>query len=288
MRLQRRDFYHSWFLSLMVYLGWDSKIFLLGKPHPCGRVLLFEISNLLVPLFLCWFSRLLHWEHRKNRYNMIQQGHVTQQIFSVWLNRDPASNTGGEIVFGGLDWRHFRGDHTYFPVTQKGYWQVWFLKSWIIESGSLNINWLHILVRFSDWNWRYSCSWYFNRWLWIVTHHKLCQKYWLSLTFEVFFPFSYFIPLNLSDQVPQPERKSNLVPTWEISSITWNHGFSVLDQQQKIPDWGTQPLWLDKPWPRPWSCGWLGISNRGHRSHTGGSVPPLALETDWLSIRGTK
>lgn len=57
-------------------------------------------------------------------YNMVEQGHVAQQIFSVWLNRDPTSTVGGEIVFGGLDWRHFRGEHSYFPVTQLGYWQI--------------------------------------------------------------------------------------------------------------------------------------------------------------------
>ncbi|KAE8673457.1 Aspartic proteinase A3 [Hibiscus syriacus] len=29
----------------------------------------------------------------------------------------------GEIVFGGVDPDHYRGKHTYVPVTQKGYWQ---------------------------------------------------------------------------------------------------------------------------------------------------------------------
>ncbi|KAJ1402988.1 Saposin-like type B, region 1 [Sesbania bispinosa] len=57
-------------------------------------------------------------------YNMIEQGHIAQKIFSLWLNPDPMSKIGGEIVFGGIDWRHFRGDHTYVPVTQKGYWQI--------------------------------------------------------------------------------------------------------------------------------------------------------------------
>uniref|UniRef100_A0A2P2KA76 Uncharacterized protein MANES_03G213100 n=1 Tax=Rhizophora mucronata TaxID=61149 RepID=A0A2P2KA76_RHIMU len=57
-------------------------------------------------------------------YNMIQQGHVSQQIFSLWLNHNPLSSVGGEIVFGGLDWRHFKGDHTFTPVTKKGYWQI--------------------------------------------------------------------------------------------------------------------------------------------------------------------
>ncbi|GAU16761.1 hypothetical protein TSUD_200040 [Trifolium subterraneum] len=57
-------------------------------------------------------------------YNMIEQGHMTQKVFSLWLNQNPSSNIGGEIVFGGIDWRHHRGDHTYVPVTQKGYWQI--------------------------------------------------------------------------------------------------------------------------------------------------------------------
>ncbi|KAJ7980482.1 Aspartic proteinase [Quillaja saponaria] len=57
-------------------------------------------------------------------YNMIHQGRVSQQIFSFWLNPDATSKVGGEIVFGGIDWRHFRGDHTYVPIAQKGYWQI--------------------------------------------------------------------------------------------------------------------------------------------------------------------
>ncbi|KAJ8767712.1 hypothetical protein K2173_020652 [Erythroxylum novogranatense] len=57
-------------------------------------------------------------------YNMAQQGLLNQQIFSLWLNPDPVSTVGGEIVFGGFDWRHFRGDHAYVPVTKRGYWQI--------------------------------------------------------------------------------------------------------------------------------------------------------------------
>ncbi|KEH37702.1 fungal proteinase A, aspartic proteinase superfamily protein [Medicago truncatula] len=57
-------------------------------------------------------------------YNMIEQGHISDKVFSLWFNKDPMAEVGGEIVFGGVDKRHFRGDHTYFPISQKGYWQI--------------------------------------------------------------------------------------------------------------------------------------------------------------------
>lgn len=56
-------------------------------------------------------------------YNMVQQGLVKEEVFSFWLNRDPDAKEGGEIVFGGVDRKHFKGNHTYAPVTEKGYWQ---------------------------------------------------------------------------------------------------------------------------------------------------------------------
>uniref|UniRef100_A0A7N0TEQ0 Aspartic proteinase n=1 Tax=Kalanchoe fedtschenkoi TaxID=63787 RepID=A0A7N0TEQ0_KALFE len=56
-------------------------------------------------------------------YNMVEQGLVHEEVFSFWLNRDPSAAVGGEIVFGGVDPNHFIGEHTYVPVTKKGYWQ---------------------------------------------------------------------------------------------------------------------------------------------------------------------
>lgn len=58
---------------------------------------------------------------------MAQQGLISQKIFSLWFNPDPEKSEGGEIIFGGVDPKHFKGEHTYVPVTQKGYWQVQFL-----------------------------------------------------------------------------------------------------------------------------------------------------------------
>ncbi|KAK4260410.1 hypothetical protein QN277_003527 [Acacia crassicarpa] len=57
-------------------------------------------------------------------YNMIKQGRLSQPLFSLWLNKESTSKVGGEIVFGGVDWRHYRGDHTYVPITKKSYWQI--------------------------------------------------------------------------------------------------------------------------------------------------------------------
>lgn len=56
-------------------------------------------------------------------YNMVGQDLVKEPIFSFWFNRDANAKEGGELVFGGVDPKHFKGEHTYVPLTQKGYWQ---------------------------------------------------------------------------------------------------------------------------------------------------------------------
>uniref|UniRef100_J3KYY3 Peptidase A1 domain-containing protein n=1 Tax=Oryza brachyantha TaxID=4533 RepID=J3KYY3_ORYBR len=54
---------------------------------------------------------------------MKEQKLIAKDIFSFWLNRDPDAPTGGELIFGGVDPNHYKGNHTYVPVTRKGYWQ---------------------------------------------------------------------------------------------------------------------------------------------------------------------
>lgn len=56
-------------------------------------------------------------------YNMVEQGLIREPVFSFWLNRKTEEEAGGELVFGGVDPNHFKGTHTYVPVTRKGYWQ---------------------------------------------------------------------------------------------------------------------------------------------------------------------
>ncbi|XP_047330206.1 aspartic proteinase A1-like [Impatiens glandulifera] len=56
-------------------------------------------------------------------YNMMNQGLIRNQVFSFRLDRNKKEEEGGELVFGGIDPKHHKGDHTYVPVTGKGHWQ---------------------------------------------------------------------------------------------------------------------------------------------------------------------
>jgi len=55
---------------------------------------------------------------------MVEQKLVDKKVFSFWLNRNADDADGGELVFGGVDPKHYKGDHTYVPISRKGYWQV--------------------------------------------------------------------------------------------------------------------------------------------------------------------
>jgi len=54
--------------------------------------------------------------------NILKRKLVDQPVFSFWINR--GTGDGGEMVLGGVDPAHFVGEHTWAPVTRKGYWQI--------------------------------------------------------------------------------------------------------------------------------------------------------------------
>jgi len=58
--------------------------------------------------------------------NAVAQKQVEKDQFSFWLNRDQDEDgvvDGGELVFGGVDEKHFVGEHVWVDLTKKGYWQ---------------------------------------------------------------------------------------------------------------------------------------------------------------------
>lgn len=77
---------------------------------------------------------------------MVNQGLVKEPVFSFWFNRNADEDEGGEIVFGGVDRNHFKGQHTYVPVTQKGYWQVGAQK---FQCAFIMLMLSHLLITFS-------------------------------------------------------------------------------------------------------------------------------------------
>ncbi|XP_060117303.1 cathepsin D [Heteronotia binoei] len=56
--------------------------------------------------------------------NAMNQRLLERNIFSFYLNRDPKSTPGGELLLGGTDPQYYSGDFNYVNVTRKAYWQV--------------------------------------------------------------------------------------------------------------------------------------------------------------------
>ncbi|OCT81860.1 hypothetical protein XELAEV_18024367mg [Xenopus laevis] len=56
--------------------------------------------------------------------NIMAQKLVESNVFSFYLNRNPDTQPGGELLLGGTDPKYYTGDFHYLNVTRKAYWQI--------------------------------------------------------------------------------------------------------------------------------------------------------------------
>lgn len=56
-------------------------------------------------------------------YRMVEQGLISEPIFSVWMGKQGEA-LGGELIFGAVNPGRFTGSMHWAPVIRKGYWEV--------------------------------------------------------------------------------------------------------------------------------------------------------------------
>ncbi|MBN3309937.1 CATD protein, partial [Amia calva] len=56
--------------------------------------------------------------------NMMSQKKVEKNVFSFYLNRNPDTQPGGELLLGGTDPKYYTGDFQYVNITRQAYWQI--------------------------------------------------------------------------------------------------------------------------------------------------------------------
>lgn len=72
------------------------------------------------------FQSWLHWQWQGMGFpeiavtgatppfqHMLEKGVIKEPVFSFWLNRNPDGEDGGELVLGGVDSAHFKGEHVW-------------------------------------------------------------------------------------------------------------------------------------------------------------------------------
>ena len=57
-------------------------------------------------------------------YNMIAQGLLDNPIFAFYLGDTNKDGDDSEVVFGGVDKKHYTGDMVQIPLRRKAYWEV--------------------------------------------------------------------------------------------------------------------------------------------------------------------
>ncbi|CAB1426120.1 unnamed protein product [Pleuronectes platessa] len=56
--------------------------------------------------------------------NIMSQKKVEENVFSFYLNRNPDTAPGGELLLGGTDPKYYTGDFQYLNISRKAYWQI--------------------------------------------------------------------------------------------------------------------------------------------------------------------
>ncbi|CAH8388456.1 unnamed protein product [Eruca vesicaria subsp. sativa] len=61
--------------------------------------------------------------------NLVDRNLISKGIFSIWMKGDEDGHVdevqdAGEIIFGGFNTKHFRGEHVYVPVWGNGFWNI--------------------------------------------------------------------------------------------------------------------------------------------------------------------
>uniref|UniRef100_A0A8C9TDI7 Cathepsin D n=1 Tax=Scleropages formosus TaxID=113540 RepID=A0A8C9TDI7_SCLFO len=56
--------------------------------------------------------------------NIMSQKKVEKKVFSFYLNRNPNTQPGGELLLGGTDPKYYTGDFHYMNITRQAYWQI--------------------------------------------------------------------------------------------------------------------------------------------------------------------
>ncbi|XP_064193157.1 cathepsin D-like [Anguilla rostrata] len=56
--------------------------------------------------------------------NIMQQKKVEKNVFSFYLNRNPDTQPGGELILGGTDPTYYSGDFHYLSISRQAYWQI--------------------------------------------------------------------------------------------------------------------------------------------------------------------